>query len=197
MVQLDVPWNAPEAFVNMGSAGLHELNTESILDVLGPRARHPRVAVIRVITGLDSRSVRALVPDGKVLDRGYHDVTLVDMNHVDGPEVPVAELDTLRLMWPVSVVFGMYDLQFELERQHRACKQLFRGTQSDSCMYCRCGSSCWTFLVLRYHHRRKIVLPVSFRPNLLDACSPLQGVRCLLRLLCLFLVAMFVVLARY
>ena len=40
----------------------------------------PDAAVIRVMTG---RSVRALVPDGKVLDRGYHDVTLVDMKHVD------------------------------------------------------------------------------------------------------------------
>ena len=32
----------------------------------------------------------------------------------------MAELDTLRLMWPVPVVSDMSDLQFELERQHRA-----------------------------------------------------------------------------
>ena len=108
-VQLDVPWNAPEVFVNMDSAGLHGLDTESMPDVLGLRVRQPAVAVICVMTGRDSRSVRALVPDGKVLDRGFHDVTLVDMNHVDGPEVPVAELDTLRLMWPVPVVSGMSD----------------------------------------------------------------------------------------
>ena len=63
-----------------------------------------------------------------MLERGYHDVTLVDMNHVDGPEVPVAELDTLQLMWPMPVVSGMSDLQFELERP-RACKQRFRGTR--------------------------------------------------------------------
>ena len=113
-VQLDVPWNALEVFVNMDSAGLHELNIESMSDVLGLRARQPGVAVIRVMTGLDSRSVRALVPDGKVLDRGYCDVTLVDMNHIDGPEVPVAELDTLGLMWPLPVVSGMSDLQCEL-----------------------------------------------------------------------------------
>ena len=93
--------------------------------------------MICVMTGRDSRSVRALVPDWKVLDRGYHDVTLVDMNHVDGPEVPVAELDTLRWMWPVPVDSGMSNLQFELERKRRACKQRFRGTQSDSCTYCR------------------------------------------------------------
>ena len=134
-VQLDVPWNALEVFVNMDSAGLHELNIESMPDVLGLRARQPGAAVIRVMTGLDSRSVRALVPDGKVLDRGYRDVTLVDMNHIDGPEVPVAELDTLGLMWPVPVVSGMSDLQCELERRHCACKLSFRGTQSDACIY--------------------------------------------------------------
>ena len=80
------------------------------------------MAVICVMTRRDSRSVWALVPDGKVLDRGFQDVTLIDMNHVDGPEVALAELDTLRLMWPVPVISGMSDLQFELERQCRACK---------------------------------------------------------------------------
>ena len=90
-------------------------------DVLGLRARQPRGAVIHVMTGWDIRL------DGKLLDRGYHDVTLVDMNHVDGPEVPVVELDTLRLMWLVPVFSGMSDLQCELERRHRACKRVFMG----------------------------------------------------------------------
>ena len=49
----------------------------------------------------------------------------------------MAELDSLQLMWPVPVVYGMSDLQFELERQRCACKQHFRGTQSDSSTYCR------------------------------------------------------------
>ena len=100
-VQLDVPWNVLEVFVNMESAGLHELDIESMPDVLGLRDRQPGMAVIRVMTGRDSWSVRALVPNGNVLDRGFHDVTLVDMKHVEGTEVPVAELDILRLMWPV------------------------------------------------------------------------------------------------
>ena len=94
-VQLDVPWNAPEVFVNMESEGLYELDTKSMPDVLGLRARRPGASVICVMTGQDSRSVRALVPDGKVLVRGFHDVTLVDKDHVDGPDVPVAELDIL------------------------------------------------------------------------------------------------------
>ena len=134
-VQLDVPWNAPEVFVNMEYAGFYELDTESMPDVLGLRAWQPGAAVIRVMTGRDSQSVWALCPDGKVLGKGFHDVTLVDMDHIDGPdEGPV---DTLRLMWPVPVVSGMSDLQFELERQLCTCKQWFRGTQSHSCTFCR------------------------------------------------------------
>ena len=73
-VQLDMPWNAPEVFVNMDSLGLHELDTESMPDAFGLRARQPGAAIIRVMTVRDSRSVRALVPDRKVLDRGFHDV---------------------------------------------------------------------------------------------------------------------------
>ena len=97
-VQRDVPWNAPEVFVNMESTGLYELDTESMPDVLGLRARWPGAALIRVMTGQDNRSVRVLVPDGKVLERGFHDVTLGDKDHVDGPDVLVAELDILQLM---------------------------------------------------------------------------------------------------
>ena len=48
-VQLDVPWNAPEVFVNMEFAGLHELDIESMPDMLDLRARQPRAAVILVL----------------------------------------------------------------------------------------------------------------------------------------------------
>ena len=58
----------------MDSSGLHELDTESMPDALGLRARQPGAAVIHVMTGRDRRSVRTLAPDGKVLDRGFHDV---------------------------------------------------------------------------------------------------------------------------
>ena len=58
-VNLDIPWN--------------ELNTVSLPDVLGLHAWRPGAALIRVLTGRDRRSVRALVPDDNVVDRGYHD----------------------------------------------------------------------------------------------------------------------------
>ena len=42
-------------------------------------ARWPEAAVVRVLQGRDVCSVRALIPDPRVLERGFHDVTLVDM----------------------------------------------------------------------------------------------------------------------
>ena len=89
------------------------------------------MAVIKVMTGRDSRSVRVLVPDGNVRDRGLHDVTLVDMGNVEGPDVSMDELSILRQQWPLSVVSGMARLQLELEQLRNACKKRYRGTQSD------------------------------------------------------------------
>ena len=58
--------------VNLQSEGIYKLNTISLPDVLGLHVRQPGAAVIRVLTGRDSRSVRALVPDDNVVDRGFH-----------------------------------------------------------------------------------------------------------------------------
>ena len=48
-----------------------------------------------------------LVPDENVRDQGFHDVTLLDMGDVEGPDVSVADLSILRLQWPLPVVSGM------------------------------------------------------------------------------------------
>ena len=77
------------------------------MDVLGLRAQWPGAALDKVISGRDSRSVRVLVPDVKVLDRGFHVIMLLDMGDVEGPDVPVADLSLLRLLWPLPVVSGM------------------------------------------------------------------------------------------
>ena len=79
--------------------------------------------MIRVLTGRDSRSVRTLVPDDNVVDRGFHDVTVVDMDHVDGPNVHVADIDILRGMWPFPVVSSMTDKQMDLELLRHTCKK--------------------------------------------------------------------------
>ena len=42
----------------------------------------------------------------------------------------------LRIGYYAPFLCAMSDLQFELERRRRTCKQRFRGTQLDSCTYC-------------------------------------------------------------
>ena len=81
-------------------------------DVL--RARRHEVAVVKVMTGCDSRSVRVLVPDEKMKDRGFHDFTLLDMGDVEGPDVSVGDLSILCLQWPLSVVSGLTRQELEL-----------------------------------------------------------------------------------
>ena len=66
-------------------------------DVLGLCGRRPGVALVRVMQGCDDRSVRALVTDPRVLDRGFHDVTIVDMEDTAKPAVSEADLSLLRL----------------------------------------------------------------------------------------------------
>ena len=67
----------------------------------------PGAAVVKIMTGRDSRSVRVLIPDVKVWDQGVHDVTLLDIGDVGGPDVCVADVSILRLQWPLPVVSSM------------------------------------------------------------------------------------------
>ena len=70
-VQVQVLWNAPEVYVTLDSAGAYDLNMACVTDVLGLRARRPEVAVVKVMTGHDNRSVRMLVPDEKMKRPGF------------------------------------------------------------------------------------------------------------------------------
>ena len=97
-MQLQVSWNAPEVYVNLDSDGFYDLKT--VPDVLSLHARQPGAAVIKVLLGHDSRSVRALVLDVKLRDRGFHDVTLLDMGDIPWSDVYIADLSLLRLQWP-------------------------------------------------------------------------------------------------
>ena len=58
-VELQVSWNAPEAYVNLDSDGVYELKS------LGLHAQRLGAAVVKVLLRRDSRSVRALVPDAR------------------------------------------------------------------------------------------------------------------------------------
>ena len=60
-VELYVPWDAPEAVVDVSSAGVVPLR--NVPDVIGLVGRREGAAESRVLQGRDARSVRVLVPD--------------------------------------------------------------------------------------------------------------------------------------
>ena len=88
-VELYVPWDAPEAVVDVSSAGVVPLH--NVPDVIGLVGRRESAVESRVLQGRDARSVRVLVPDCRGLDQNFHDVTIVDMGelpeHVSLPEL--------------------------------------------------------------------------------------------------------------
>ena len=67
VVELYVPWDAPEAVVDIQSEGVVPLR--SIPDVIGLAGRRSDAAESRVLQGRDIRSVRVLVPDPRGLDQ--------------------------------------------------------------------------------------------------------------------------------
>ena len=70
--ELCMPWDAPEAVIDINSSDLVSLG--SFPDKVGLFGRRKDAAMSRIMAGRDSRSVRFVVPDGRVVDRGYHDV---------------------------------------------------------------------------------------------------------------------------
>ena len=65
-VELEIPWNALEAYMQLDYGGVYDLAT--VPHVFGLRGRRPDAAVVRVLLGRDPRSVRALVPDSHVIN---------------------------------------------------------------------------------------------------------------------------------
>ena len=114
-VTLDIPWNAPEAHIQLNSAGVFDLE-KSFQDVFGLCDRRPDAAVVRVTQGQDDRSVRVLVADPRVLDNGFHDATIIDMG------------DT----WPVSVIQSVTWMQSELDDMRASAKKRYRHSQPEA-----------------------------------------------------------------
>ena len=56
-----------------------------------------------ITAGRDSRSVRFVVPDGRIVDRSHHDVTVVDIEEEREPMVVLSDMTRLRELWPVEV----------------------------------------------------------------------------------------------
>ena len=120
-VELYVPWDAPEAVVDIHSEGVVPLG--SIPDVIGLTGRRSGAAECRILQGRDVRSVRVLVPDLRGLDHNFHDVAIVDMGDVPESSVSIQELSLLHQQWPPAVLSHMVWLQQDLEGMHAEAKQ--------------------------------------------------------------------------
>ena len=133
-VELVVPWDAPEAVVDLHSDGVMDLGT--IPDVIGLAGRQPGAAVCRILQGRDVRSVRALVPDSLGLEQNFHDVTIVDMGDLPESSVSVHELSFLRQKWPAAVLRHMVWLQQDRDTMRAEAKKRFCNTRPGRCSYC-------------------------------------------------------------
>ena len=78
------------------------MDLDTVPDVLGLTGRRPEAAVVWVLQGRDERSMRALIPDPRVLERGFHDMTIVDMGDLPEPSVSLDDLSLLWLQCPVT-----------------------------------------------------------------------------------------------
>ena len=151
-VTLDVPWNAPEAGVHLHLDSVVALDLDTAPDVLGLTGRRPEAAVIRVLQGRDERSVRALIPDPRVMERGFHDVTIVDMGDSPEPSLSLDDLSQLRLQWPVTVLRSMVWLQQDLDNMRAAAKKRFNNARPGNCSSCGKWIKCDMYRhVVTYH----------------------------------------------
>ena len=132
--ELCIPWDATEAVVDIDSAELVSLG--SFPDKVGLFGRRKNAAVSRILWGRDSRSVRFLVPDRRVVDRGYHDVTVVDMEDEREPMVVLEDMTRLRELWPAEVFNHMKWYQQDLELMRKSAKKEFSQTQPVPCRFC-------------------------------------------------------------
>ena len=90
-VELYIPWDAPEAVVDISSAGAVPLR--NVPDVFGLVGHRDSVTESRVLQGRDARSIRVLVPDCRGLDQNFHDVTVMDMGDLPESHAGVVRVD--------------------------------------------------------------------------------------------------------
>ena len=131
---LCVPWDAPEAVVDMDSPDLVSLGP--FPDKVGLFGRGKEAAMSRIMKGRDCRSVRFVVPDGLLVDRGFHDVTVVDMEEEWEPTIVRRDMIRLREIWPVEVFDHMKWHQQDLELMRKSAKKEYQQTRPMPCRFC-------------------------------------------------------------
>ena len=124
-VELCVPWDAPEAVVDINSTDVVTLG--SVPDKVGLLGRR-KDAASRILQGRDSRSVRFLVPDVCGMDQNFHDVTIVDMDQERELKVTFTNLTHLRDAWLPGIFNHMKRFQQDLELMRNEAKRVFAVT---------------------------------------------------------------------
>ena len=132
--ELCVPWDAPEAVVDVDSAELVSLGP--FPDKVGLFGRRKDAAMSRIMRGRDSRSIRFVVPDKRLIDRGFHDVTVVDMEEEREPTVVQKDMTRLREIWPAEVFDFMKWRQQDLELMRKAAKKDYQQNRPMPCRFC-------------------------------------------------------------
>ena len=132
-MDLFVPWDAPEAVVNVSSAGVVPLR--NLLDGIGLVGRQDHATESRILQGRDPRSIRVLVPDCRGLDQNFHDVTIVDMGDLPESHVSMSELAELIHKWPPAVINHMTWRKREIELMRKVAKVQFRQKHPTPCTF--------------------------------------------------------------
>ena len=143
-VELVIPWDAPEAVVDLQSDILMDL--ETVPDVIGLTGRRPEAAVCRILQGRDVRSVRVLVPDSRGLERNFHDVTIVDMGDLPEVSVSMAYLSMLRRQWLATVLCQ------DLDTLRAEARKRFRNARPGKCSECHKWIKCNMYRHVATYH---------------------------------------------
>ena len=131
---LCVPWDAPEAVIEMNSPDL--ISLETIPDKVRLFGRRMEAAMSRIMSARDCRGVRFVVPDVRLVDRGFHDVTVLDMADDREPTVVLKDMTRLRELWPGEVFEHMRCHQRDLERLRKSAKKDYVQNRPMPCRFC-------------------------------------------------------------
>ena len=123
-----LPWDATEAVVDVSVAGVEIQH--SLPDAMGLEGRTRHATQSRILRGRDPRSIRVLIPDGQGTDQSVHDVTIVDMEKLPEPHVPILQLAELIHRWPPVVINHM------IERMRSVAKTELKHNSRKPCTFC-------------------------------------------------------------
>ena len=134
----EVPSRSSESFLKYVSDThldkLYDL-PESIQDVMGLQALRPSAAVCKVMTVPNSNCVRIVTPDEHVCT-GFDEILVYDMGQKEWPQVPLSEIECLRLDWPKDLFSFVGRYQLELEQMRKVCRDRFGLAAAGTCPTC-------------------------------------------------------------